>query len=322
MYRERSADFSKITIPVLSGANWGGMGLHSRGNFEGFYRSASKNKWLQVHGSNHRDPFYQDEGQRLQKEFFDHYLKGKDNGWNKRPPVILKVRHADGTFNNRDETEWPLARTVWTKLHLDPRTQKLRASAPSAEFELAYQALESGATFKTDLFEKETEITGPVMANLWVSSTTEDMDIFATLQLFTPNNKEVTFEGATEPAVPITQGWLRVSHRKLDPNLTTLWRPYHAHNEIQKLVPRKVYEVQVELWPTCIVVPKGYILTLKLQGKDFSRSEKGGLFTGSGPFLHNHPIDRPLSIFGGTNIIYGGGRYGSYLQIPVVPPKN
>jgi predicted acyl esterase len=100
------------------------------------------------------------------------------------------------------------------------------------------------------------------------------------------------------------------------------WRPYHAHDEIQKLVPGNVYQVQVELWPTCIVVPKGYTLALKLQGKDFSRSEKGGLFTGSGPFLHNHPKDRPPSIFGGANIIYGGGRYGSYLQIPLVPPKN
>jgi len=236
--------------------------------------------------------------------------------------VILKIRHADGAFKNRHEAEWPLGRTLWTRLHLDPQTQKLKVSAPSAEFELSYQALESGATFKTDPFEKETEITGPVMANLWVSSTTEDMDIFATLQLFTPDQKEVTFEGATEPAVPITQGWLRASHRKLDPNLSTLWRPYHAHNEVQKLVPGNVYEVQIELWPTCIVVPKGYTLALKLQGKDFSRSEQGGLFTGSGPFLHNHPKDRPLSIFGGTNKIYGGGKYGSYLQIPVVPPKN
>jgi len=322
LYWERSADFSKITIPLLSGANWGGMGLHSRGNFEGFYRSASKHKWLQVHGSNHRDPFYQDEGQNLQREFFDHYLKGKDNGWDKRPSVMLKVRHADGTFKDRYENEWPLARTVWTKLHLNPQEQKFEALPPSAESQVSYEALGNGVTFRTVPFEVETEITGPVMANLWVSSTTEDMDIFATLQLFTPDNQEVTFEGASEPAVPLTQGWLRVSHRKPDPKLTTLWRPYHAHDEIQKLVPGNVYEVQVELWPTCIVVPKGYTLALKLQGKDFSRSERGGLFTGSGPFLHNHPKDRPPSIFGGTNRIYGGGKYGSYLQIPMVPPKN
>jgi uncharacterized protein len=322
IYRDRSADYSRITVPLLSGANWGGMGLHSRGNFEGYYRSASKQKWLQVHGLNHRDPFYLDDGQALQKEFFDHFLQGKNNGWEKRPPVLLKVRYADGTFRDRPENEWPLARTKWTKVYLDPQKQGLAALPVPAASEASYKAFGAGVTFASAPFDQETEITGPLKAHLWVSSETEDMDIFATLQLFSPDKKEITFEGASELAVPIAQGWLRVSHRKLDPALTTPWRPYHSHDEIQKMVPGEKYEVDVELWPTCIVVPKGYTLTLKLQGKDFSRSEKGGVFTGSGPFLHVHPQDRPASIFGGTNVIYGGGSFASYLQIPVVPPKK
>ena len=41
-YRERSADLSRITVPLLSTANWGGQGLHPRGNFEGFTRAASQ----------------------------------------------------------------------------------------------------------------------------------------------------------------------------------------------------------------------------------------------------------------------------------------
>ena len=143
------------------------------------------------------------------------------------------------------------------------------------------------------------------MVNLWVSSSTEDMDIFATLQLFRPDGKEVTWEGASEPAVPVGQGWLRVSHRKLDPVLSTPWRPYHSHNEIQKLTPGDIYEVQVEVWPTCVVVPKGYTIALRLEGKDFTRSEKAGILTGSGPFLHNDPDDRPPFTFKGTNTIYG-----------------
>ena len=52
-YRDRSADWSKITVPLLSAANWGGHGLHPRGNFEGFARAASKQKWLEVHGQSH-----------------------------------------------------------------------------------------------------------------------------------------------------------------------------------------------------------------------------------------------------------------------------
>jgi uncharacterized protein len=321
-YQGRSADFSRITVPLLSAGNWGGMGLHGRGNLEGYYRSIAKQKWLQVHGGNHRDAFYSREGQALQKEFFDHYLKGEDNGWDKHPRVMLKIRYPNETFLDRSENEWPIARAVWTKLYLGLKDLTFVSSALSVPSQASYEALGNGLTFTSAPFEKETEITGPVMANLWVSSSTEDMDIFATLQLFAPDGKEVTWEGASEPAVPLTQGWLRVSHRKLDSNLSTPWRPYHSHDEIQKLIPGEICEVQVELWPTCIVVPKGYTIVLRIEGKDFSRSEKGGMLTGSGPFLHSDPEDRPPSVFGGTNTIYGGGKCGSYLQIPVVPSED
>ncbi len=321
-YRGRSADFSKITVPLLSAGNWGGMGLHGRGNMEGYDRSASRQKWLQVHGGNHRDAFYSREGQALQKEFFDHFLKGEDNGWNTRPPVMLKIRHPGEVFEDRTENEWPIARTVWTKLYLDPKGLMFSPFPLPIPSQASYEALGNGLTFTSKPFEKETEITGPVKLHLWVSSSTEDMDIFATLQLFAPDGREVTWEGASEPAVPLTQGWLRVSHRKLDPYLSTPWRPYHTHDEIRKLTPGQVREVQVELWPTCIVVPESYTIALKLQGKDFSRSEQGGILTGSGIFLHNDSEDRPPSVFGGMNIVYGGGEYGSTLQIPVVPSKS
>ncbi|MBM3347288.1 MAG: CocE/NonD family hydrolase, partial [Betaproteobacteria bacterium] len=80
-YRERSADLSKVEVPLLSAANWGGQGLHTRGNFEGFVRSKSAHKWLEVHGGSHWAPFYTDYGVNLQKRFFDFFLKGKANGW-------------------------------------------------------------------------------------------------------------------------------------------------------------------------------------------------------------------------------------------------
>src|SRR5438309_1663130 len=76
-YRERSADLAKVAVPLLSAANWGGQGLHTRGNFEGFVRSSSRQKWLAVHGGSHWAPFYTDYGRKLQLDFFDHFLKGK-----------------------------------------------------------------------------------------------------------------------------------------------------------------------------------------------------------------------------------------------------
>ena len=80
-HKARSPHWAKITVPFLSAANWGGQGLHPRGNFEGFMRAASKQKWLEAHGIEHWTHFYTDYGVELQKRFFDHFLKGEDNGW-------------------------------------------------------------------------------------------------------------------------------------------------------------------------------------------------------------------------------------------------
>ena len=103
----------------------------------------------------------------------------------------------------------------------------------------------------------EVEITGPIAAKLWVSSATEDADLFLVVRAFTPDLKEVTFQGALDSHTPIAQGWLRCSHRKLDPKLTLPYRPYHTHDEEQKLKPGQVYEVDVEVWPTCIAAAEG-----------------------------------------------------------------
>ena len=48
-YRDRSVDWSKVTVPFVSAASWAGYGLHPRGNFEAFTQAASKQKWLECH---------------------------------------------------------------------------------------------------------------------------------------------------------------------------------------------------------------------------------------------------------------------------------
>ncbi len=317
-FKQQTADFSRITVPLLSAGNWGGMGLHLRGNVEGFLRSASKEKWLEMHGGTHYESFYLPEGVAMQRRFFDRYLKGIDNGWDDEPRVQLAIRRIDG-FATRKEHEWPLARTQWTRYYLDATNRSLAPSRTTGETRATYAALSDGVTFTTAPFESETEFTGPLMARLWIASSTTDMDIFATLRLFDPSGKEITFPGASDPAVPIAQGWLRASHRKLDPERSTPYRPYHTHDEIQKLEPGKRYAVDVEIWPTSIVCPKGYRLTLTLQGRDFARPESKHFFKGSGPFQHTDPRDRNPVEFGGENTIVSGGDYESYLSLPVIP---
>jgi predicted acyl esterase len=236
-YRERSADFSRITVPLLSAANWGGQGLHPRGNFEGFTRAASQQKWLEVHGGSHWAPFYTDWGVALQKRFFDYFLKGRQNGWDRQPRVTLKVRHPGEKFVERHENEWPLARThgrsslsiqrraAWCPSHRGPVERSLMTG------------LGDGVTFTSAPLDSETEITGPIALKLWISSSTADADIFAVVRVFDPQGKELVFQGALDPHTPIAQGWLRASQRKLDPELSLPYRPYHAHDEKQPLNP-------------------------------------------------------------------------------------
>jgi hypothetical protein len=334
-YRERTARLEEIEVPLLSGANWGGFGLHSRGNFNGFREAGSSQKWLEVHMGDHIAPFYEEEGRALLKQFYDHFLKGEGNGWERRSPVLLSIRHADGTVVRREEKEWPLARTEWTKLYLDAASDALVESAPAEPARLSYRALEDAVVFTTPPLSAEIELTGPMAAKLYVSSSTEDMDIFATVQAFAPDGTEVTFPGASEPAAPIAQGWLRVSQRKLDPERSRPWQPYHAHDEEQKLVAEQVYEVDVEIWPGQVVLPQGYTIALRIEGKDFARPRPGllgwirdlvmddilhlNIQTGSGFFLHNHPEDRPKELYGGANAIHTGGAHPSYLLVPVIP---
>src|SRR5204862_63846 len=114
-HKGRWPKWDKITTPLFSAANWGGQGLHPRGNFEGFTRAASKDKWLETHGIEHWTHFYTDYGRELQRKFFDYFLKGEDTGWRRQPRVLLQVRHPGETFVERAEDQWPIARTKWTK---------------------------------------------------------------------------------------------------------------------------------------------------------------------------------------------------------------
>jgi hypothetical protein len=322
----RMPDWSKVKVPLLSTANWGGQGLHPRGNFEGYVRSASKQKWLEAHGIEHWTHFYTDYGVHIQKRFFDYFLKGKRNGWDKEPKVRLQVRHVD-KFVERHEDDWPIPRTRWTKFHLDPVGHALAAAPPRAAGEVAFAALGDGVTFLTPPLEQETEITGPIAARLAISSSTRDADLFLVLRVLSPNLKEVVFQGALDPHTPIAQGWLRASHRKLDAKLSRPYRPYHTHDEVQPLEPGEVYPLDIEIWPTSIVVPPGYRIALSVRGRDYvypggsggRLSNMKNEFTGCGPFLHDDPRDRPVAVFGGTTTIHVGSGRDNYVLLPVIP---
>jgi hypothetical protein len=328
-HRARSAAWDKITVPFLSAANWGGQGLHPRGNFEGFVRAASKQKWLEAHGIEHWTHFYTDYGVKLQKRFFDHFLKDANDDWKQQPRVQLQVRHVDH-FVERHENEWPIARTQWTKFYLDAANHALSRKPVAAAGNVTYDALGEGATFLSPPLEGDTEITGPLAAKLFVSSSTTDADLFLVFRVFTPDLREVVFMGAIDPHTPVAQGWLRASHRKLDTALSTPYRPYHTHDELQPLTPGEAVPLDVELWPTSIVVPAGCRIALTVRGRDYEWQKSTGArlsnfkneLKGCGPFLHDDPRDRPAAVFGSKNTLHMGPGQESYVLVPIVPART
>ncbi|WP_017523804.1 CocE/NonD family hydrolase [Pusillimonas noertemannii] len=324
-FRQRTPALENIEVPVFSRGNWGGLGLHLRGNTEGYQRAGSKQKWLEMHGYEHWTEYYTREGRAMMRKFFDHFLKGEDNGWEKTAPVQLNVRHPD-RFVKREEQEWPLARTQWTRHYLDASSMTLR-DEPAGPASTHYRGFSQGITFWTEPQKTELELTGPLAAKLFVSSSTADADLFLTLRAFGPHGREALFTGASDPNNPVAFGWLRASHRKLDPGKSLPYRPYHAHDEAQPLTPGEIYELDIEIWPTSIVLPRGWRLALTVAGQDFDHGLPGPMprtyggieMRGCSLHLHDDPQDRPAKVFDGTVTIHSGEDHPSHLLLPVIP---
>ena len=156
--------------------------------------------------------------------------------------------------------------------------------------------------------KQDTEVTGPVKLVLWVSSTQKDMDIFATIRNIGPDGNDVWEMGQQgNDEVPVAKGWLRVSHRKLDPERSLPYRPYHAHDERLWLKLDEVVECHVEIWPTCMVFRQGHRIRLDVQPRDG---------VGASAYRHYH-ADYNI---GAQNTVYAGGDKISYLLLPVIPP--
>ena len=164
---------------------------------------------------------------------------------------------------------------------------------------------------------------------LWVSSDTVDADIFVILRVFAPDLKEVVFHGALDPHTPVASGWLRASHRKLDPARSEEWAPFHTHDEIQPLEPGRVYELDIEIHASGIVVPKGYRFALSIRGCDYvypgepdaGLSNMKNTFTGVGPFLHDDPENRPADVFENNVTVHIGPDWAGYVLLPIVPAR-
>ena len=302
-----------ITVPILSVANLGGIMLHLRGNVNGYIWAGSEFKYLRFIVGRHDLPFYYPEEVEVQRSFLDAWLKNQDrDGWTRKgvlPAVDLILRRGNVGYNNpsaeksfarRKENEWPIARTEYTPFYLTS-DQELGWVRPDQLLprKLRYRALGGKETpdtlaFTSAPFESETEITGHIVAHLNVStsrdrwgSSPSDLDLFISLRHLAPSGEEVFYTGSAGEPVPVTKGWLRVSLRKTNPQHPRhrSWLPYRDFysTDVLPVIPNEVYAVDVEIWPTNVVVESGGRLVLEVSSKDTA---------GTGFWGHDDPIDR------------------------------
>jgi uncharacterized protein len=107
---------------------------------------------------------------------------------------------------------------------------------------------------------------------------------------------------------PVALGWLRASHRELDPERSTPSQPVHSHRREQRLSPDEIVPVEIEIWPSSTLFRKGETLRVLVQGKDIYVYEEAHT-QGSHLDLRN----------AGEHVIHTGGRYPSRLLIRVIP---
>ncbi|KAI0105867.1 X-Pro dipeptidyl-peptidase protein [Daldinia grandis] len=342
-YASKDYNMSDIKVPVLSVGNWGGILLHLRGNVEGYLNAGSQHKYLRLITGRHDLPFYSKENVEMQKSFLDAFLKGHDTeGWSTgaAPKVGLVLRKGDVGYNDpeaekqyrhRYEEEWPIPRTKYTKYFLTADKQLSEATAlpssSSTESSISYRAPGSlkdlqAVQFITAPFAEEAEFTGHVVVHLNVSASSlpekttnpSEIDLFVTLRHLDAQGKEIFYTGTAGDPVPVTKGWLRVSLRKVADKHPRhrAWRPHREYRSTDVLPVESgvVYAVDVEVWPTNVVVGKGHRLVLEVSSGDTQ---------GAGLFEHNSEEDRPRDRLEGLNSIHFSPEYDNWVLLPLIP---
>jgi predicted acyl esterase len=347
-WRDKAPRVENITIPAYVVASYTNP-VHTHGTFAAYRRLSSKDKWLRVHDTNEWLDFYthQDDLRR----FFDHYLKGIDNGWEKTPKVRLSVLNPGGqAVVDRVENEWPLARTQYTRLYLNGANQTLQYNKVKKSGRQTYDSEAQGSNSLTYRlkFDKPTEITGYMKLHLWVSADDyNDMDLAVrVMKLDAKGNPLVTMGTSAEVAT----GYLRVSMRKLDPTKTTEAEPvqYFTKESEELLQPGKVYPVEIEIWPMGLIFSKGEYLqlsvgayspgtvalgfgaakqTIPVKGMTYDPNDTSVELMTIGGDADQVPdkaevVASPAAHNKGRHSIYTGGSYDSYLYVPVIPAKR
>lgn len=313
-----SCDIGKIDYPIWTCVE-PDASLHGKGSSEAFINCPSKNKKLTVlNGCGIHFWMYNKKYLDKFRAFFDHWLKGIDNGIMEEPPVNLQIRTGEGNYYWRQEGDWPVPGTEYIKFYLDAATEGLYREAQANIGETTYNAdvmhsetkRVAGATYISKPFEEDMEIAGYIKAALFVSSTTADMELHMNVRVLDENGREVIYPARTsmERGLNLGFGAMKVSHRKLDEARSRDYLPVYQHTKeaYQPMVPGEIVNCEIGTFPTTGLIRKGWKIQLELDP------------VGNRWVCYEEETYRKNSY----NTIYTGGVHSSFLQLPVLPQKK
>ncbi|MEO7652078.1 MAG: CocE/NonD family hydrolase, partial [Bryobacteraceae bacterium] len=227
----------------------------------------------------------------LALRWFDHWLKGLDNGIGREPAVKLFVM---GANEWRFEKEYPLARTSYRKLYLANGSglswNPPAGEAPPDRYIYDPDKLTNGPSilYNSAVLTEPLEVTGPVKAVLFASSDAVDTDFVAKLLDVYPDGK----------AYRMASGILRARYRN------SVSRP-------EFLQPGKIYELQVDLIGTSNVFGKGHRIRLEVSSSDYPAFDRH-LNTGD-------PFGTGVKAQIAHQAVFHSATSASYILLPVIP---
>lgn len=322
-WRDKTPDLSSVTVPAYCVVD-GITGLHSMGGPEAFRRLGSTEKWLRINNTQEWHDQYSDYYHEDILRFFDHYLKGIDNGWQDTPRVRACVINAGGSdFIDVPFAEWPIPETRYEKLYLDTDCGLLSTTPPKKPSKSSYPGVDGSTAFTFTVTDAMT-LVGYMSVRLWVEAqAADDMDLFLLVEkldaegnLLAPHREHADTYPVSPPGAP---GRLRVSMRELDPALSTDFLPVQAFRQARKLSQGEVVPIDVSLTPRAYHFEPGQQLRLTVAGWNIRGTGVDLVSTEDGPLrLGRQSAMSPHADNHGNHILHSGPDRLSYIKIPVI----
>jgi predicted acyl esterase len=328
--RQSEETFKKIKIPFYTGA--GAYAYTYKMHWQGaqhWFQNVSAPKKLIFTGPAHLERPYHEYHDEILR-WYDYWLKGINTGIMDEPPVKTWVM---GANQWRYGADWPLPETRWTKYYLHswerlktephlPAFQTYANPQPDAFVQMPpTQTLKiERLRYMTDPLPEDTLVIGPISLTLYASIDQEDTNWIVILKDVGPDVSVRTARQG-ERSVPdnlpereLTRGWLKASHRALDPKRSKPWAPWHPLTmEAQTpVVPGEVNEYQIEILSTANLFEKGHRICLDITSLDLTEGVGGETAV---EYIPNHVCSSKTVL----HKVYHNAEYPSHLLLPVIP---